>query len=63
MAPGMLPSPPITVTTKPFTVSGRVISGDSTPMAAPAMAPAVPPKKPAMMKVLALVAFTPIPHS
>src|SRR6266540_5681725 len=51
IAPGMLPSPPITVTISPLTVKGRDSSGDSMPIAAPVMAPAIPPTTPVMVKV------------
>ena len=50
MAPGMLPSPPITVTISPLTVSGSDSSGDSMPIAA-VIAPAIPPTTPVMTKV------------
>ena len=48
MAPGMLPRPPITVTIRPFTVSGARAAGDSMPTAEPIRAPAMPPSAPVM---------------
>ena len=51
IAPGMLPSPPITVTISPLTVNGSDSSGDNMPIAAPVMAPAIPPTTPVTAKV------------
>ena len=63
IAPGMLPSPPITVTISPLTVSGSDSSGDSMPMAAPIMAPAMPPSTPVITKVSPFTRGTRMPHS
>ncbi len=63
IAPGMLPSPPITVTISPLTVSGSDSSGDSMPMAAPIIAPAMPPTTPVMTKVRTLTRVMLMPQS
>ena len=63
MAPGIDPRPPMTVTIRPLTVSGTVISGDSTPTADAVIAPATPPSRPANTKVVALVRCTSMPQS
>jgi hypothetical protein len=63
MAPGMLPRPPITVTMRPFTVSGTITTGESAPTAAAIMAPATPPRRPVMTKVVALTRPTRMPQS
>ena len=41
MAPGMLPSPPMTAAMSPFTVTGTVRSGERIPTEAPTIAPAI----------------------
>ncbi len=63
IAPGMLPSPPITVTMSPLTVNGSVSSGERTPTAAPIIAPAIPPRTPVVTNVIALVRSSPMPQS
>ena len=51
----MDPNPPITVTISPLIVKGTVITGDSIPTAAAVIAPAIPPKNPAIEKVIEFV--------
>ena len=63
IAPGMLPSPPMTAAMSPFTVTGTVRRGDRIPTDAPTMAPAIPPMTPAMMNVVELVPCTLMPQS
>ena len=55
IAPGIEPRPPITVTIRPLTVIGTVITGERMPTAAAVMAPAMPPTTPAMAKVIEFV--------
>ena len=59
----MLPSPPITVTISPLTVSGSDSSGDSMPMAAPVIAPAMPPTTPVITKVSTFTRVMLMPQS
>ena len=63
IAPGMLPSPPITVTISPLTVNGSDSSGDSMPMAAPVIAPAMPPSTPVMTNVRTFTRVVLMPQS
>ena len=63
MAPGMLPSPPMTAAISPFTVTGTVRSGERMPTEAPIIAPAMPPMTPAMTNVVEFVPCTLIPQS
>ncbi len=53
----------MTVTMRPFTVSGVVSSGESVPTEAPIIAPAIPPRSPVITNVAALTRVTRMPQS